>query len=146
MLPAYLLWLIAGVSCLALEALGVNGIGFLFAGMGALTIGSIITVYPDLSPLQQGVIFLASTSLWAAFLWRPLQRFYGKSSNDGYKNMIGDTVYVGAGGLEKGKVGEVTWSGTIMKAELAPNVGALGAGAAAVIVSVAGNTLMVKPK
>lgn len=145
-MPHYLLWLVAGVLCLGLEALGVNGIGFLFAGLGALTIGSVVTVYPDLSGLQQGVIFLAATALWAAFLWKPMQRFYGKSSNKGYQNMVGDTVYIGTTGLHPGMVGEATWSGTIMKAELASNAEPMQAGAAGTIVSVTGNTLMVKPK
>jgi membrane protein implicated in regulation of membrane protease activity len=144
-MPHYLLWLIGGVVCLGLEALGVSGVGLLFAGLGALSIGSIVTAYPDLSLLQQGVIFLAATALWAVFLWKPLQKFR-KPSGKGYHNMIGETAYIGASGLQKGVVGEATWSGTIMRAELAHGTESLPPGAAAVIVDISGNTLIVKPK
>lgn len=145
-MPHYLLWLIAGVACFALEAIGMSGIGFLFAGLGALTVGSLVTAMPELSLLQQGVIFLAATALWAALLWKPLRKYRGAETKNGYQNMIGDTVYIGAQGLAPGAIGEATWSGTIMKAELAPGAEALAAGAAAVIISVTGNTLIVKSK
>ena len=145
-MPAYLLWLLAGVACLAAEALGVSGVGFLFAGLGALTTGSLVTAQPELTPLDQGVIFLATTALWALFLWKPLQKFRGKTANDGYKNIVGDTAYVGANGLKAGHVGEATWSGTIMKAELAAGIAEVAAGAQVTIVDVSGNKLIVKPR
>lgn len=143
-LPHYMLWLIAAVACFLLEAVGISGLGFLFAGLGALTAGSLVTAMPELTPLQQGIIFCASTALWALILWKPLQKQRHKSAKNGYKNMVGDTVYVGADGLEPDKIGEVTWSGTIMKARLAHGQEALAAGATAIIKDVAGNTLIIK--
>jgi membrane protein implicated in regulation of membrane protease activity len=145
-MEAYMIWLIVGVSCLAAEALGVTGIGLLFAGLGALTVGSIVTALPDLTHLQQGIVFFASTALWAALLWKPIQRFRGKPDGKSYQNMVGDTVFIGAAGLEAGAVGEATWSGTIMRAELSEGTPSLPPGAQAVIVRVSGNTLIVKPK
>lgn len=145
-MPHYLLWLLAGVVFLAAEALGASGVGLLFAGLGALTIGTLVTVQPELSVLSQWIIFLATTGLWAIFLWKPLQKFRGRSSNDGYKNIVGDTAFVGAHGLQKNVTGEVTWSGTIMRAELAEGVENQPAGAQVLITDVAGNTLIVKPK
>lgn len=141
-----LLWLIAGVLLLAAEAMGASGIGLLFAGLGALTAGSIATADAALTVLEQWVIFLAATALWAIILWKPLQKFRGKTSNDGYKNIVGDTAYIGAGGLGQNEIGEATWSGTIMKAELAEGAAAIAPGAAARIVAVSGNTLIVKAK
>lgn len=142
----YLLWLLLGVTCLGAEAMGVTGVGLLFAGLGALTVGSLITAMPDLTPLQQGVLFFATTGLWAIFLWKPLQKYRGKSDNGGYRNMIGDTVFIGAAGLQPNETGEATWSGTIMRAQLAEGSPSLAPGAQAVITEVSGNTLVVKPK
>jgi len=142
----YILWLAFGVVCFVIEALVVSGVGFLFAGLGALTVGSIITAYPEIIPLQQGVLFLGTTALWAAFLWKPLQKFLGKSSGKGYQNLIGDTCYIGGAGLQKGMVGEATWSGTIMRAQLADGIDILLPGAAATITGITGNTLIVKPQ
>ncbi|MDX2074157.1 MAG: NfeD family protein [Alphaproteobacteria bacterium] len=145
-LPPYILWLAFGVACLLAEMLIATGIGFLFAGLGALTAGSIVTAMPELDGVQQGVIFFATTALWTAFLWKPLKKFQRKSSGKGYRNMVGDTAFVGVSGLKKGTTGEATWSGTIMRAELAEGLDALPPGAQAQIVNVVGNTLILKPK
>jgi membrane protein implicated in regulation of membrane protease activity len=145
-MSAYTLWLIFGVACFLIETLVVSGLGFLFAGLGALTIASILVLYPELTELQQGVVFFAATGLWAVFLWKPIQRFMRKPTGEGFRNMVGDTAYIGAGGLQKGAVGEATWSGTIMRAQLAEGTDSMLPGASAVIVDVEGNTLIVKPK
>ena len=142
----YMLWLFAGVIFLAAEALGASGIGLFFAGLGALTIGSIVTARPDLAPLSQWIIFFAATALWAILLWKPFQRFRGDGGESPYKNIVGDTAFIGVGGLEAGQIGEATWSGTIMRAELAHNAAPIAPGGAAIITAVSGNTLIVKPK
>lgn len=144
----YILWLAFGVACFVIEALVVSGVGFLFAGLGALTAGSILTAMPETTSLQQWVAFFVASGLWALFLWKPLQKFYGKTKNDGYKNIVGDTAYIAANGLKKGETGEATWSGTIMKARLADdaNVNELTGSTQVVIHAVAGNVLIVKPR
>ncbi len=142
----YMLWLLGGVVCLAAEAVGINGIGMLFAGLGALTTGSIVTIYPELDILYQWIIFFAATSLWAIFLWKPLKQFRSTVSKTPFKNMIGDVAFIGVAGLQKNMVGEATWSGTIMRAELAEGAEPIAPGSQATIVAVAGNTLIVKPR
>ena len=143
------IWLIAGVLFFALEALGISGIGFLFAGFGATTVGSLVyySVLPQDALINQFVVFFIATAAWAILLWKPLQRFRLRSPAQGYNNMIGETAYVGASGIDE-KGGEVTWSGTIMKAQIAQGVSAkrLDAGSQVTIVDIVGTTLMVKPK
>ena len=144
------IWLIAGVLMLVAEALGISGVGLLFAGLGALTLGALLEwgyVAPD-DTLMQFIYFLGFTATWTLALWRPMRRFYSNRSGSGYKNMVGDIAYVGEAGLAKNHAGEVTWSGTIMKAMLADelDIEKLDAGAAVEIMRVHGATLIVKPK
>ena len=75
-----------------------------------------------------------------------MQKFRGAHKRGGYSNIVGDVAVVAAGGLEKGTGGNVTWSGTIMKAELAGHSQRLEEGAQVVISDVRGATLVVHPK
>lgn len=144
------IWLFAGVMMLMAEALGISGVGLLFAGLGCFTVGIFLNIemIGQDATLLQFVVFLMATAFWTAVLWKPMRRFYSNRQQGGYKNMVGDTAYIGSNGLVKGKAGEATWSGTIMKAELSPDaaVNTLEAGAQAVIVDVRGATLIVTPK
>ncbi len=144
----YILWLAFGVASFMVEALIVSGVGFLFVGLAALTAGSMLTALPELTLLQQWIVFFISGIIWALLLWKPLQKFRGKGAKNSYSNMIGDTAYIGANGLKKGDTGEATWSGTIMKAKLADNttVNEVSGGSEVVIAEVTGNTLLVRPK
>jgi membrane protein implicated in regulation of membrane protease activity len=143
-------WLLAGVAFLAAEAMGVTGVGLLFSGLGAIVVGTLLSlgiVAADAHILQFTLFFVA-TAIWAGILWKPMQKFKVRKNAPGYSNMVGDTAYVGSAGLTKGKAGEATWSGTIMKAELAPDasVDKLDAGQQVTIVNVTGAKLIVKPK
>lgn len=142
-------WLIAGVVLVAIEAFGIPGMGFLFAGLGALTVGIGLNAgwLVAESQLPQWITFCVATAVWAVVLWAPLQKVRSRGKA-GYSNIVGDTAYVGSSGLKKGHVGEVTWSGTIMQAQLIPDSSAetLDAGAQVVIVQISGATLIVKPK
>ncbi|MDX2113842.1 MAG: NfeD family protein [Alphaproteobacteria bacterium] len=144
------IWLITGVLLLLAEAFGVTGVGLLFAGLGAFTVGFLLklgAVGTD-ETLLQFVCFLAATALWTVALWKPMRKFYSSKNKAGYSNMIGETAYAGSSGLKKGEVGEATWSGTIMKAQLADDAGKdhVEGGAPVEIVDVKGVTLIVKPK
>ncbi len=142
-------WLIAGVILLLAEALGVSGVGLLFAGLGAMSVGILLKAgaLGEGETLLQAVSFLAATALWALALWKPMRRYYSGKTKGGYNNMIGETAYVGSGGLKKGHDGEATWSGTIMKARLADDaqVAQVEGGSAVEIIEVKGATLVVRP-
>jgi membrane protein implicated in regulation of membrane protease activity len=144
------LWLIAGIVLLLAEAFGASGLGLLFAGLGALVVSALLNagVLDEEARLLQFIVCFAATAAWAFLLWKPLQKFRGNKHSGSYSNMIGETAYVGSQGLTKGHVGEATWSGTIMKAELAAesSVDRLEGGAPVVIHNVVGNKLIVKPK
>ncbi len=146
-MSAYIIWLIFGVFCFLVEIFAISGVGFLFAGLAALTVGCAIGIFPELDLLMQIVIFLASGALWAILLWKPLQKFRGNSSEQSvYNNIIGEAAYISESGLKKGQIGEASWSGTIMKAKLADDsaVEEISGGAKVVIVGVTGNTLLVR--
>jgi membrane protein implicated in regulation of membrane protease activity len=144
------IWLIVGVLLLLLEAFGMSGVGLLFAGLGCLSVGAFLNLELIASDntLVHFVWFFAMTALWTAVLWKPMQRFYSSRNKKGYKNMVGDTAYVSAGGLSKSSGGDVTWSGTTMKAELDKDsvTETLAGGAAVIIIDVRGATLIVTPK
>jgi membrane protein implicated in regulation of membrane protease activity len=144
------LWLGAGVLLLLIEAIGLPGTGLMFAGLGALTTGSLLyaSFLTEDQQLWQWTLFFIASALWAAILWKPLQQLrVGKKGRKGFSNMIGDTAYVGSNGVTRSG-GEVTWSGTIMNARLceSASVDRLDAGSSVTIVAVTGATLTVKPQ
>jgi len=144
------LWLLAGVAFVAAEALGLPGVGMLFAGLGAITVGGALflgMLGTDAQTTQFSLFFI-TTAIYALLLWKPLQKMrIGKPGSE-YRNIVGETAYVGASGLDKHSGGEVTWSGTIMKAQLAKgtHTQSLEAGSQVVVVELSGATLIVKPK
>lgn len=145
MTPA-LIWLLVGLAFLALEAFGISGVGFLFAGLGAIATGILtqLAVFGTETWLGQGAWFFFLTVAWAALLWKKMKTFQlGRGGNQHYHNMVGDRVTVGAEGLAPGSTGAVTWSGTVMRAELAPGEAAAPAGASLIIREVRGNVLVV---
>lgn len=141
-------WLLAAAVALAFEAFGVSGVGFLFAGLAAITTGIIIQtgIIAEAAWLLQFAVFFIASVGWAALLWKPMQRFRS-TKGKGYQNMVGDSVVIQPPGLVKGRVGQAQWSGTIMRAELADTapVDQLIAGESAVIAGVHGNTLLLEP-
>ncbi|GJL77046.1 MAG: hypothetical protein NPINA01_00350 [Nitrospinaceae bacterium] len=111
------IWLAVGVILIILELALAPGIGFLFAGLGAISVGAgLIAGWVD-SLSGQFILFFLSTAFWTAILWKPLKNFIsGKES--GFNDMIGSTAVVFGQTIEKGKLGQVKWSGTIMKCQL----------------------------
>lgn len=142
------LWLIAGGVFLALEAFGIPGIGFFFAGMAALCV-AIVVESAAVAPgdyFMQLVWFLGLTAAWAALLWKPMKQFWTRQKQGpAVGDVVGETVTVAEGGLKKGQEGRVHWSGTTMLAELAPAaaVTEIAAGGKARVVSVKGSKLIV---
>ena len=94
-----------------------QGVGFLFAALGAISVGAflIFGLIDDL--VHQFILFFASTAFLTALFWRPLKQFIaGRAS--GFNDMVGSTAIVYDKPLEIGKIGQIKWSGTIMKCEL----------------------------
>ena len=148
--PAYW-WLIAAALFFAIEAFGVPGLGFLFAGIAALITGILIEYGPldaD-NVIEQGAAFLGLTALFAALLWKRIKAWRTNPSADSsFSNMVGDEAVILEGGLEKGKRGKAKWSGTAMSAELSSDadIDSLDAETIVEIVAVKGNCLIVAPR
>lgn len=147
-LPVSILWLLAGAALVALEAFG-PGLGFLFIGLGAIATGVAIEVgvVTPADYISQIAILFISSGLFAILLWRKLKTWHtSPETAERYSNMVGDQASVGKGGLTPGKEGQVGWSGTTMRAVLAPEITVtLAEGATVTIVAVKGNLVTVKP-
>ena len=143
-------WLAAGVCLMLLEAVGITGVGLIFSGLGAVIVGTAIQLgwVQNGAYVLQCIIFFIATSAWSFLLWKPLQKFRSGKRAAGYRNIVGDTAYAGSNGITRKNGGEATWSGTIMKAELAANTltDKVEGGSQVEIVDVKGATLVVKPK
>lgn len=142
-------WFTIGAACMALEALGVPGIGFLFAGLAAVITGTLVladVLGADALALQLA-LWLALTVAAGVALWKPLKRWrMNPGGSDRFSNMIGDTAVVTGGTLTAGFPGKAKWSGTTMVAELAPGAEEIPEGARAEIVEVRGTVLVLKPR
>lgn len=141
------LWLLAGAVLVALEAFGAPGVGLLFAGLAAFAVALLIKagMVDSAGYALQCVWFFGLTAAWAALLWKPMRRWRAGSGRAEYHNIVGDSAVVAAGGLARGAVGQVEWSGTLMRAQIAVQEAAefIEAGANVRITGVEGNTLFV---
>jgi membrane protein implicated in regulation of membrane protease activity len=147
------IWLGLGAFLIVFEAITMPGLGLFLGGIGALCTGLLVKagIASEAALGAQVAWFFGLTTLWTAALWKPLLKFRMKSRRKGgieLNNMVGGTATVGEHGLERGRTGQVTWSGTLMNAELEASaaVESLPAGALVVIKSVSGTTLTVIPK
>ncbi|MDX2096114.1 MAG: NfeD family protein [Alphaproteobacteria bacterium] len=140
------LWLLAGAVFIGIDIFGMPGIGFLFAGIAALMVGSAIefAVLGDDQLIAQFALFFLITSISAALLWTRLKNAHRPS----YSNILGSEAVVAAPGLSGGAEGQVKWSGTLMRARLAEGAEAdrLPEGTVVVIRQVEGNLLFVARK
>ena len=148
--PTYL-WLILAGLCIAIEAMGFSGVGFLFSGLAALITSLIIHlgIIDMENVLMQVAAFFALTTTFALLLWKPLKKWRtNQDSGQEFNNMIGDVAVITQEGLQRGKQGKVSWSGTTMYAEIAEScpTDRLEGGILVEITEVEGNTLIVKPK
>ncbi|MGH6836499.1 MAG: NfeD family protein [Methylocella sp.] len=146
-------WLGLGAFLIVFEAITTPGLGLFLAGIGALCTCLLVKagIADERALGAQVAWFFGLTTFWTAVLWKPLLKFRMSSKHkDGIElnNMVGGTATVGKDGLERGQIGQVTWSGTLMNAELEASalVESLPAGALVVIKSVSGTTLTVIPK
>lgn len=141
-----ILWLVAGALFVTLEIFGLPGIGFLFAGLGALVVGALIEfgLLTANAVVLQFVIFFAFACVSAALLWKKLKN----NKVPAYSNMIGTEAIVAFPGLSGNREGQVQWSGTLMRARLTPDAGVdvLSEGTYVTVKAIEGTLLLVTPK
>ena len=140
-------WLLAGAVLLAFEAFGLPGIGFLFAGIAAIVVGTVVElgVINDLAYITQIGVFFLLTTLLAALLWNKLKSWRVNPNAPHYHNMIGTEAVV-TRELFNDALGEVRWSGALMRARLADKTGSVAVGTAVIIRAMDGNVLLVAAK
>jgi membrane protein implicated in regulation of membrane protease activity len=113
------IWAIVAVVLIAIEVTAISGIGFLFAGFSALTVSILIKfgILETDAILIQIAVFLVATALWAGLLWKPVKKLFkrGEKLADTY---AGSEAVVHDAPLIKGEIGNVRWSGTIMRAAI----------------------------
>lgn len=144
-----IIWLVVGVILFIAEMV-IPGIGFLFAGAGALTVGMLLNFYAlsvDDTSLQI-LVFVVSTAIWTVILWKPIQKLRLGKNKTSYNNIVGEIAIVTNTGLSKANGGEVLWSGVNMRAKLDEHSGveSLEAGKQVIIKEIKGNILTVIPK
>lgn len=117
--PSSSFWVFVGIALILLEVSLLPGVGFLFAGLGALTLAAMMVFELFISTgwTQNIAYFFFFTTIWAVVLWVPLKRALKSDPANEYKNMIG-TYAEAEGVLEEGKIGNVKWSGAIMRARI----------------------------
>lgn len=144
-----IIWLVVGVVLFVAE-MAIPGIGFLFAGAGALTVGMLLnfSVLSVDDTLLQILVFVVSTAIWTIILWKPIQKMRMGKNKTSYNNIVGETATVTDKGLSKTNGGEVIWSGVNMRAKLEEQSGFefLEAGKQVIIKEINGNILTVIPK
>lgn len=140
-------WLLAGAVLLALEAFGLPGIGFLFAGIAAIVVGALVEfgLINDLAYITQTGVFFILTTLLGALLWNKLKSWRVNPSAPHYHNMIGTEAVV-TRELFNDALGEVRWSGALMRARLAEKTGSAIVGVTVIVREMDGNVLLVSPK
>ncbi len=113
-------WLMIGALLIFLEIAFIQGIGLLFAGLGAICVGAVLTAGMTKDVTEQFIMFFVFTAIWTGLLWKPLKNFI-KGKNSGYSDMVGSTAIIYGEDLARGKTGSVKWSGTIMNCKLDNN-------------------------
>lgn len=109
-------WIALGVGMIVLEMIFVSGIGFLFAGLGAITT-SVLLAFNFISndSVISLAVFLISVIAWWLLLWYPIK--LSRRTKEPYQDLIGTFVVLN-NELRKGQVGSVVWSGVTMRAAL----------------------------
>ena len=144
-------WLAFGTFLIVVELLTAPGLGLFIGGLGAYSTAIIITtgVVDKSDSALQFVAFFGFTAIWAAILWKYLKKFRHKlKAGTNYSDVIGGTAIIAGNGLKRGETGQISWSGTLVNAEIddAVTIDFLPTGTHVEIKSVSGNTFKVTPK
>lgn len=117
--PNSLTWLVLGIIFIIIEVFAIPGIGFLFAGLGAITLGALLTFDLMFASgwTEHIAYFFFFTTVWAVILWVPLKNTLKNKNGEGYSNIVGTSAEV-TEDLISGKIGQVKWSGARMRARI----------------------------
>lgn len=116
-------WLVIAIILMILEVVLGFTIVLFFSGLACFTVAALIYfnyITPDSIITQFAAFFLATTA-WALILWKPLKGMVRRihTSDATATSIIGQEAIVINGPLHLGKIGNVTWSGTTVKAKMA---------------------------
>ena len=146
-LNPFWLFLIAGVALLAIEIIMFQFTTFwlLFIGLGALVAAAYAWLSGDVTYTATVAVFLVASVAITVVLFAPIRRWQNKPAAMPDNTAIGKQVVVKAP-IGPSNPGTVSWSGSDWQAELAAGESeALIAGQSAIVVSVEGIRLFVKP-
>ena len=110
-------WLILAIACIVVEVTVIRGMGFVFAGLSALTVFLALEMrYIEHGIMHDIIFFILFTGVWGAILWIPMKRFHRVSLTKNLKNIVGSLAEVEDDDLVRGEVGIVEWSNIRFKA------------------------------
>lgn len=116
-----IVWYALGIILIVLEVSGLQGVGLIFAGVAAITLGAFIDFHFILvsSTLEAIAFFFLFTIIWAIILWYPIKQLSKNSKLKKFVDLVGTEAIIDTPeGLRKDKIGYVKWSGVRMRAKL----------------------------
>jgi membrane protein implicated in regulation of membrane protease activity len=140
------LWLtILGVVSIILEMGFISGIGFLFIGIGALSVAGLIefNIIKGDSLLSILLSLVILSSLYFLIFWKFFKKAHTQTLKN-YNDIVGKEAVVIYSDIKSHIIGNVKWSGTIMNAQLADTNDYAKEGETVKIIKVKGNILFIK--
>ncbi len=117
-----------------------------FFGLGALVAAIAAYLFPSLDWAGTTAVFAVASALICLALLKPLRKWQQSTEGVAGNDAVGQRVTV-LKEVTSGTAGQVHWSGTDWRSELAEGVeDAIEEGAEAQIVSLSGITLYIKPQ
>ena len=143
------LWLtILGVTSIILEMGFISGIGFLFIGLGALSVAGLIefNLIKEDNLLNILLALISLSSLYFLIFWKFFNILLNEKmiTKKNYGEIIGKEAIVIYSDIKGHTIGKVKWSGTIMNAQLIDTNYYIKEGETVKIVKVKGNILFIK--
>ena len=140
------LWLtILGVISIILEMGFISGIGFLFIGLGALSVAGLIefNLIKENNLLNILLALISLSSFYFLIFWKFFKNAQMQDTKN-YGEIIGKEAIVIYSDIKGHTIGKVKWSGTIMNAQALDIHHFIKAGEIVKIVKVKGNILFIK--
>lgn len=144
-------WITIAIIFLFLEASAIPGVGFLFAGLSALSVGGLISfsIIDNYDYTAQFIFCSLFAIIWFCVLWYPLKKYRSlNNSETPYQNINGSEAILVSETLKNNENGKIKWSGTIMNAKAIINQEnvVLTKGERVIIKSITGNTAIIIPE